>query len=373
MINILHSIDTSGPGGAETVYFNILVGLDRTRFRSLPVISAKGWLYDRLREQELDPVIIDAHGSFNLSYLWQLIRIIRKKNIDLIHSHLFGSNVYCCLAGLLTSTPVISTFHGFVDIADTGKATRAKIAVINKGAKKIVFVSQQLKKCFTENFSITPSLTEVIYNGVDTEKFKPGKNHRLKKKISLENDSILVGSIGNIRPAKNYDLLLRAAAEVKKQRQDIKFVIAGQGSGELYQKLLNLQDRLDLKDTVFFLGFKEDTLQVLHGIDIFLLCSTSEGFSISLIEAMACGLPVIATKCGGPEEIISSGQEGILLEEQSPLSMANSILALSISSIRRKNFEEHALSCVTQRFNNSTVISRYSELYETIVGSPSHG
>ena len=326
MLNILHSIDTPGPGGAETVYLDIVTGLDRNRFKAFPVIPAKGWIYDRLQAQGFDPIIIDSKGSFNIGYLWQLIKVIRKQNIDLIHSHLFGSNVYCSLAGLLTSTPVISTFHGFVDAVATGKAMRWKVAVINKGSKKIVFVSHQLKDHFTENFGIVQALAEVIYNGIDTNKFKPGKNNALRDKLGLASDDILVGSIGNIRPAKGYDILLHAAAEVKKQRRDIKFVIAGQGSGELYRGLLALRENLNLQDTVFFLGFTEDTVDFLHGIDVFLLCSTSEGFSLSLIEAMACGLSVISTKCGGPEEIVEHGVTGILVPPGAPHLIVDALL-----------------------------------------------
>ncbi len=124
MLNILHSIDTPGPGGAETVYLDIVTRLDRDRFTSFPVIPEKGWIYDQLQEQGFDPIIIDSTGSFNTRYLWELIKLIRKQKIDLIHSHLFGSNVYCSLAGLLTSTPVISTFHGFVDATGRGRANQ---------------------------------------------------------------------------------------------------------------------------------------------------------------------------------------------------------------------------------------------------------
>lgn len=271
MLNILHSIDTPGPGGAETVYVDIVTGLDRNRFKSFPVIPEKGWIYEKLVAQGFEPFIIDSKGSFNFGYLWELIKVIRKQNIDLIHSHLFGSNVYCSLAGLFTSTPVISTFHGFVDAGGTGKAMRWKVAVINKGSKKIVFVSHQLKKYFIEDCGIVQARAEVIYNGIDTNKFKPGKNNALRDKLGLSSDAILVGSIGNIRPAKGYDILLHAAAEVKKHRGDVKFVIAGQGSGELYRGLLALRENLNLQDTVFFLVSRR--IRLIFCMELMCFCS----------------------------------------------------------------------------------------------------
>lgn len=367
MINILHSIDTPGPGGAETVYFDIVTGLDRSRFNSFPVIPAKGWLFDRLQDKGFNPLIIDSKGSFNLAYLLRLIQVIRTQNIDLIHSHLFGSNVYCSLAGMLTATPVISTFHGFVDATGAGKTARGKFTIINKGSRKITFVSKQLKQYFIENHNISEPKAEVIYNGIDTDKFTPGENNRIRELLGFEEDDIIVGAVGNIRKAKGYDLLLLAAAEIKKQRQDIKFVIAGQGGGKLYQELIALQDKLELKNTVFFLGFSEDTTKILHGINIFLLCSISEGFSLSLIEAMACGLPVISTKCGGPEEIICSDQDGLLLNDSSPKSVAHAIITLASSLDREIDNAKIVPPTIENKFSKSKMIYRHSQLYENIV------
>jgi len=243
---------------------------------------------------------------------------------------------------------------------------RWKVAIINKGSKKIVFVSHQLKKHFIDNYGFVQARAEVIYNGIDTSKFKPGENNVIREKLGLASDDILVGSIGNIRPAKGYDILLRAAAEVKKQRPDVKFVIAGEGSGELYRGLLILRENLNLQDTVFFLGFTENTVEFLQGINVFLLCSTSEGFSLSLIEAMACGLPVVATRCGGPEEIIRSKKEGMLVEEKNPESIARCLMTVARSlRISEKN-TKYVSSSIEQRFKICSMIGRYSKLYEEV-------
>lgn len=362
MLNILHSIDTPGPGGAETVYLDIVAGLDRTRFKSFPVIPAKGWLYDQLQERGIAPIMIDAKGSFSLRYLWQLIRVIKKNNIDLVLSHLLGSNVYCCLAGLLTSVPVLSTFHGFIDAGVSGKIMKSKVKFINQKSQRMIFVSGQLKKYFIAYYAIQSSRAEVIYNGIDTIKFKPGHSKALRRELGLTNNEILVGSIGNIRPAKGYDLLLRAAAEIKKNRQDVKFVIAGQGSGELYHGLLVLRDRLDLQDTVFFLGFVEDTVQLLQNIEVFLLCSKSEGFSLSLIEAMASGVPVIATRSGGPEEIIDHGNSGLLVNPDRPNEISESICYLLDHPEIKKSLINCAIQEVSERFSLSAMISSYTSL-----------
>ena len=148
MINILHAIDTSGSGGAETVFLNIVTGLDKTRFRSYTVLPGPGWLDSRLRQYGIKPVVLNSKGSFNVKYLLGLAKLVKRLKINLIHSHLFGSNVYCSLVGSILRIPVISTFHGYVDADQSDKLLNLKFKIIEAGSKKIVFVSESLKIFF---------------------------------------------------------------------------------------------------------------------------------------------------------------------------------------------------------------------------------
>ncbi len=358
MLKILHAIDTSGPGGAETVFYDLTIGLDPDIFCSIPVLPSTGWLYDKLTAKGFQPQIVPARGSFNLRYLFTLVHLIKANKIDIIHSHLFGSNVYCSLAGIITRTPVIATFHGFVDSRQNDKLLKLKFALINKGAASIIFVSKHLMTFFTDKLGADAAKSRVIYNGVDTDIFTPGKSNTLKQELGLATDDIIVGSIGNIRPAKGYDILLKAAAIVKKQRHNIKFVIAGEGSGGLYNELTALHTKLNLKDTVFFLGFRDDTVELLHNFDHFLLSSSSEGFSISTVEAMACGIPIITTKSGGPEEILSN-TKGTLINIGDYRAIAQAII--DVAKVREISLSP--LFPSVNQFAKPRIIKQYIEQY----------
>src|SRR5690606_4102639 len=109
----------------------------------------------------------------------------------------------------------------------------------------------------------------------------------IRKELGLGRDHVLIGSIGNIRPAKGYDHLLRAASLIAKHHPECRFVIAGQGSGALYEGLLRLRKELGLEDKVHFIGFRDNIHDILSDLDIFVLPSTSEGFSIVTLEAIA--------------------------------------------------------------------------------------
>jgi glycosyltransferase involved in cell wall biosynthesis len=362
VINILHTIDTTGPGGAETVFLNIINGLDTSKFQSTVAICGKGWVNDQLVKDGWRPLFLSAEGSFNIRYILQLISIIRKKKIDIIHSHLIGSNVYCSLAGWICGVPVISTFHGFVDTASTDSLLKLRFILINRGSDKIVFVSQQLKNHFINNYRINSDKCLTIYNGIDLERFQLCNSDRIRHELGLNQHHILIGSIGNIRPAKGYDHLLRAAAKIVALHPECRFIIAGEGSDALFADLLSLKSLLGLDEKVFFLGFRSDVAEILNSLDIFVLPSTSEGFSIATIEAMACHKPVIVTKSGGPEEIVND-KNGIMVHPGQVDELAKAVITLIKNDGVSDEYIQNAYDTVWDKFSKQRMIDEYMRLY----------
>ena len=363
MKNILHAIDTSGPGGAETVFLALARGLDPAQYRSYAVIKSEGWVAGQLRKSGLEPFFADAKGSFNLKYLYQLVRIIRKYKIDVIQSHLFGSNVYCSLAGWICRVPVISVFHGAVDVNPHSKLLHTKFRILNRGSAKVVFVSQSLNDTVLKSGMLARRKSVVIYNGIDTRLFRPQRNPHLRNQLGLATDDIVIGAMGNIRRPKGYDVLLHAAALLVKKSTRYKFMIAGDGSGRLYEDLLKLREDLGLKAHVFFLGFQEDVTQVLNNFDIFLLSSTTEGFSIATIEAMACGLPVVVTRSGGPEEIVTHAENGLLVDVASAPQIADAIALIAHDTALKARLAQKARADVVARFSLDAMLRAYENLY----------
>lgn len=366
MKNILHAIDTSGPGGAETVFLALARGLDPTKYRSYAVIKSEGWVAGQLRKFGLEPFFADAKGSFNLRYLYQLVRIIRKYKIDIVQSHLFGSNVYCSLAGWICRVPVISVFHGAVDVNPNSKLLRTKFHILNRGSAKVVCVSQSLSNTMLKSGMLAHHKSVVIYNGIDTHLFRPQRNQYLKNQLNLTANDIIIGAMGNIRRPKAYDVLLHAAALLVKKSTYYKFMIAGDGSGRLYEDLLKLREELGLKAHVFFLGFQEDVAQVLNNFDIFLLSSTTEGFSIATIEAMACGLPVVVTRSGGPEEIVTHGENGLLVDVASASQIAGAITLIANDAALKTRLVQNARANVMARFSMDSMLHAYENLYASL-------
>lgn len=372
MKTILHTIDTTGPGGAETVFIDLATRLPKDKYRSVVVIRGKGWVYDELCSRGISPILLDAKGSFNWRYLLALRKIIKSEKVDLIQSHLLGSNVYCSLAGLLTGKPVITIFHGMVDVSEKESFLGLKFGLINRGASRIVAVSESLGQEIAGRTPLNSNKMEVIYNGIDTAIFERKKSDDFRQQFAWEEDDLIIGSLGNIRPAKAYDVLLQAVAMLDNQRHTCRFVIAGQGESKgkpsrLYQHLLDLRESLGLQEQVKFIGFVDDPADFLSKVNLFLLSSSSEGFSISTIQAMASSLPVIATRSGGPEEIVRHQQDGWLVEKNDPAAIAEAINMLSENPERRDMLSNNAKLKVDNTFGLEAMLGAYQALYSKLL------
>lgn len=368
MKNILHCIDTTGPGGAETVFIELASRLPDDKYRPVVLIRGKGWVYEELQRRGIRPVLMDAKGSFNVRFLRGLCGLIRREKIDLVQSHLLGSNVYCAIAGLLTRTPVVATFHGAVDIGDNERFKALKFAAINAGACSIVPVSDLLREDILGRTTLKKDKLQVIYNGIDTAVFQRERSDRLRQKFGWSADDVIIGSLGNIRPAKGYDILLRAAALLKDAQPAFRFVIAGQSNSKLYDELLSLRQELGLEERVHFIGFIDDAAEFLAGLDIFLSSSISEGLPLSAIQAMVSKLPVIATRCGGWQELIDHGENGWLVDTSNPEAIADAIRTLAPDGERCRQLAQNARDSAIRNFDIQVMLDAYQQTYAQAIG-----
>jgi glycosyltransferase involved in cell wall biosynthesis len=360
---ILHVIDTTGPGGAETVFIDLADRLRQMGYRSIVVIRGPGWVHDQLRARGLSPRIIEAKGSFNWRFLRELIRIVRHEQVDAIQSHLLGSNVYCAMAGLITRKPVIATFHGMVDVGPDERFRAAKMWLMNRGVRRFVAVSKNLRDAIEREGLLDATRCDIIYNGIDLSRYGRRDSRQLRQRLGLGSDAVLIGSLGNVRPAKAYDLLIRAARQITTDRPDVHFVIAGDPKNSLQKKLSALADELGVSSRIHFIGFCDDSAGYLAQLDYFLLTSTSEGLSIATIEALATGLPAVVTRCGGPEEIVTSGQDALMVEPDAGAIAAGVARLLSTPDLAVR-LGAAGVRTAQSRFAMDTMLTSYARLYE---------
>lgn len=367
VFKVLSLISTGGPGGAERVFLDLLERLPSQNFDSIPVVAWEDWLTDELRFRGFSPVVDASKSRFDFGYISRLVRLVREQSIDIIHAHLFGPAVEASIVGLLTGVPVICTIHGRGDLLPNERLKWLKFALLNRGLARAVFVSGSLRDYFLEQGPLRPERTAVIPNGVTIGDTRTAAGTAMLPPPA-QPGAFVVAAVGNLREVKRYDVLIRAAATLK-ERGDYQFVIAGQGEKSLLTRYQNLAAECGVADSVHFLGFVDDVDGLLEAADLFALTSDSEGFSIATVQAMAHGLPVVASRCGGPEEILEEGRTGLLFDTGAAEQLADLIASLHADPSRRRELGSAARVAARTRFSLEAQIASYQALYEEVIGA----
>lgn len=357
MTTVLHVIDTTGPGGAETVFLDLAEECIRQGYRSIALIRGSGWVENQLKKRSIPYYIHDCKGSMNFRFLVTLASIVRENKVSLIQSHLLGSGVYSSLVGILTRVPVIATFHGHVDISDKERLRKIKFGAIQLGAKHVVCVTEKLgenvKRSSPSCWKCNPV---VIPNGIDMALLE-----RIPLPRSLPSRSRIFGCLGNIRPAKNYLLAIEFIKHLHENGIKDRLLIAGDDTKPLAHELKQKVREFRLEKYVEFLGFIDNTQEFMASIDIFLMSSSSEGHPLALTQAMAAGKPVLSTR-SGVEKVIP---EMFLFLSDSHTPQGLSVALTNLEQTDR--FSELLLEArqfVSSSYSQKTMFERYLNLYE---------
>lgn len=358
---ILHVIDTTGPGGAETVCTQLAHETLKQGFNTIALIRGPGWVESELSRLGIRTIIKNCKGSLNVEFLTFLIRLIKDERINIIQSHLLGSNVYTSLAGLITRIPVISTFHGFVDVSNKERFRTLKFLSIRFGSKYVIAVTEQLKDMLIDNTVLPSRKVQVLSNGIDTSLFKE-KTHQ-----DVNNNRIVqLGCLGNVRFAKNYPM----AIEVLKllvcdRKRNVHLHIAGDDKNELASKCKQLVEQYGLQGRVTWHGFLNSAPDYLHSLDIFLLTSSTEGHPLALTQAMSVGLPIVATKCG-VEHIVADETSALLVDNGNSQEFADQVCRFLDNPELCRAIGSTAAKEARDKWSLTSCFKRYFSLYEDV-------
>ena len=364
--SILHAIDTTGPGGAETVFLDLVEKLRIDGYQNYAIIKGPGWVEDQLKKREIDYHIIKPYGFLSIPYYFDLLKVIRRRNTRLVHAHLLGSTLTYSILALLARIPVVATLHGRVDVNPNERFMAIKNRIMKMGVTRLVAVSRDLASYIATRKLFRQKDIQVIYNGIEESRYGKSTNQSLRAKLGITNEAILVGCLGNVRPAKSYDVLIRAAALLLRDEykgRELHFVVAGHQKPDLMANLQDLIQQCGIEDKIHFIGFHDNTAEFLGQLDYFALSSSSEGFSIATIEAMATGLPVVVTRCGGPEEIIDHQKTGLLVDVNDPQGLATGLKMLIDNRQLSDELAGAGRKHVESVFSFSAMLDSYSKVY----------
>jgi glycosyltransferase involved in cell wall biosynthesis len=227
---------------------------------------------------------------------------------------------------------------------------------------KIICISERIKQVLIEDGIPEKKLT-VIHSGIDLKKYSNVIPVNLYEKYNIPKDNIVVGTVAALVGHKDYPTLLHAAKKVIDTNSNVTFIALGSGKDE--RKIKKLAEDLRLKEKFIFAGFQENIGGFLKSFDIFVLSSKLEGLGTSILDAMAVGIPVIATEAGGIPEIIRNGKNGLLIPIQNPKDLAEAVILLANDKNRREQLVKAGKESV-KKFDIHKTIQQNIELYNSL-------
>ena len=388
-IRILIVMHGVGRGGVEQSLFTLCKYLDKERFELIVAVPEDGPLTETLSGMGIKTLITplewwtpiwfffgERHYYKFLAGLKQrvdnLVKIINENDINVVHTSTLPV-IDGAIAAKISGRPHIWHLHGrFNGSASSSFGTYFPIDVIyrivDQLSWQIVAVSQIVKD-FLSSY-ITPSKIKLIYNGIDIDKFN-GKRSLSKSLIeefpTLKN-KVLVGLVGRIARVKGIEDYVEAAIEVLKLRDDVGFLIVGPEEDKtLGQKVRKRVDSLHLADKIIFTGYRKDIPGLLQEIDLVVCSSLKEGFPYSCLEAMAASKALVATKCGGPNELVVDGEMGYLVDVGKADKLARAILKAVENPEAMKLMGEKGRQRIEEFFEAQIYAQHFENLYNNAV------
>lgn len=356
MIKVMHIVLGLQVGGLEKFVLDLI---DKYSLEIKPMIvclEGKGELGGRY--DDLDIVELRKEPGINIKTVKQLISLIKEKKVDVLHTHNPGPHFYGAISGYLTGRPVIHTKHGRNYPADIKKVWLNKISSFL--TEKIVAVSQNAAEICLEVEKIPASKVTVILNGVDTNLFCAVDVGNRK-----DQGLVYVGIVARLSVEKDHRTLLAACKLLTEKTTEFHLEIIG--DGPLRCVLEATVKDLDLDKYVSFSGMRHNVSELLRQLDVFVLSSTTEGISLTLLEAMATELPIVATDVGGNPEVVIDGETGYIVPSQNPEEMANKLFRLIDDENMRRQMGKKGRERVVENFSIKETARQYEELYSSVL------
>ncbi|MDD5310163.1 MAG: glycosyltransferase [Candidatus Omnitrophica bacterium] len=374
MIKVLHLMTASeknrGVGGAETLLLSITEKMSKEDIGFIIAYTSGGMLTDDFKKAGAEVVQFDTASQIDLPAVFKLVKLIKSRNIDIVHSHQLRYDFLGSIAARISKTPFIFTRHQSLSDYPIKRFKKAIFLNVDRlitvrSADKIAAVSKFIAADLIRNEWVPAERIEVIYSGLDLKKYnKEVRVGNIRKEFSIDPRAPLIGTVGRINIEKAHDLFLKAAAEVIKAAPDARFIIAG--DGPLRENQEKLSEELGLKSKVIFTGYRRDIPEIIADLNIFALSSLTESLGIVNLEAMAMGKPVVSFDVGGVSELVADKETGLLVPPRDAVTFAGAIIGLIRDKGKAKNMGLAGRRRVEENFTLDATVKKYHELYNSI-------
>jgi len=351
-----------GMGGSESVVFDIVRKLDKNLFEVLVIGLKDGPVRQLYEEIGVKIEVVSKTQKYDFGFVQRIRHVLKKEKIHLVNAHHFEPLLYSFLATRMTKIKLIYTEHSVWQYLEMDFLKRNLCNFILWNTDAIVAISKQLLQYYRDNPFVSKHKTHLIINGIDLSRFKCADRTKLKKELGFRPNDILIGVVANLRPEKNHKVLISAFSKLSETLIDSHLVLVGldcmDGEIQLYASSMRAADR------IHFLGYRQDVTGLLNIFDVFCLSSVNEGLPLVLLEAMACGVPVVGSDVMGINEVITDNVNGLLFPNGDETMLVEKIKKLLREDSLRFKLHKAGLAYVKEKYCLDDKVREYTNLFQ---------
>ena len=365
-VRVLTLVDTLRPGGAERLATTVARSLDRSRFEPIVCVSrpveAPSPLIDDLESCGVPLVRLERRSRVDLSAWRPLVQLLRRERIDIVHSHMFGSNVWAALVTGIARVPVFVAHVHSWSFENQPHRVGLDRELVARRADLVLTVSRADRHRMVELGGLPADKVRVVMNGI-VPPSPTGADVRAE--LGIPADSQVIGTVAVLRKEKAHEVLLDAAERLVDEFPRLRVLIAGTGPEE--ERLRALVRARALESRVLLLGFRRDVPDVLAALDVLVLSSDREGSPLAVMEAMAAGKPTVATRVGGVPDLLEDGEHGVLIPPRNPAALADALRPLLRDPRRAQALGRRARERQRRDFDIAATSRRIEDIYESLL------
>ena len=363
-MNILHiSTIREWRGGDKQMLTTHEILRDFPDINQVIVCPQNSILSEKCKDLKIPVYTAPRNSKLSIPFLKQIYKAIKNEKIDIVHVH--DSNALSLTLMVLNFTPKVKLIYSRKRNNRVKPGFFKNLKYNNPAISQIVCVSKAVKEVLVPVVKDSGKI-QVIYDGIDLEKFsEDNSNGQLRKEYHLKEDALLIGNIAGLTRQKDLFTFLDAAKIIlDKTPQPVYFIIIGEGP--LEKQLEEYAGSLKISQNVIFSGFKANIPELLPEFDLFMISSETEGLPLSVLEAFACKVPVVATTAGGTGEAVIHEKTGMISPVKDAASLAENARRVLEDSQLKETLVENAFKLVHEKFSLEVMQKNYYELYTKI-------
>ena len=360
----MHILTDLGIAGLQKGVANLTRRLDPQRFRSsICCLETSGVFARRLAPgTEVHAMHRPARLSKRLPF--RLARLLHQKRVDVVHTHNFNTLFYGGLAAAMC--PAVALVHGehgdFLYATSQRHVNWWRRGLVER-AYAVHTVSEHMGRMLMKTNRIPRRKIISLVNGVELDRYAPADGSDVRAELRFGSEEVVIGALGRLVRVKNYPMLLRAAAAARPRMPRMRLLFIGDGPER--PRLEALTDELGLRDATTFAGGRDDVPDLLRTVDVMAMTSLTEGMSNTVLEAMASGIPVVATAVGGNPELVRDGETGFLFAADDEPRLAELLILLADDATLRTRLGRRGREVAEDEFPIEKMMRRYALLYES--------